>query len=293
MRYRVSHVTSYEYATAVAQSYNVAHLLPRDTANQQCVSTRLDVEPRPSSTSARLDYFGNHTRQFSIHVPHRKLRVTAESIVVVAPAQSTLSLDLGPTCAEVTATLRADSSVASLLAREFTVNSPLVARSDSLREYAQGCFADDRPFLHAVRDLVRKIFTEFTYDPAFTTISTPLEHVLAHFRGVCQDFAHLAIGCLRSLGYAARYVSGYIETLPPEGKPRIIGADASHAWFAVYSPGEGWFEFDPTNDLLVGEQHIAVAWGRDFSDVTPLRGVIFGDAADQQLDVAVDVRRLE
>ncbi|MCH9670361.1 MAG: transglutaminase family protein [Gammaproteobacteria bacterium] len=293
MKYRVQHITTYSYPSLVSQCHNVAHLLPRDTPTQRCHSSRLQVKPRPTVSTNREDYFGNPTRHFTIEHPHRSLVVTATSVVDTLPTADNLNLDIGNSCADVQRLLQEDTSEPTLLAREFAVNSPLIARADWLAQYAAPTFTPERPFLGAVREFVRRIFTEFTYESGFTTVTTALEHVMKHKKGVCQDFAHLAIGCLRSLGYPARYVSGYIETLPPPGQEKLVGSDASHAWFSVYSPGEGWYDFDPTNDLIVGEQHIAVGWGRDFSDVTPLKGVIFGNTSQQNLSVSVDVRRLE
>jgi len=168
----------------------------------------------------------------------------------------------------------------------------MVVANKELADYAQASFLPNRPLVDVVRDLMQRIFTDFVYDPTFTTIATPLSEVLAHRRGVCQDFAHLAIGCLRAYGIAARYISGYVETLPEPGKPRLIGADASHAWFAVYIPSAGWLEFDPTNNKMPHDQHITLAWGRDYADVTPLKGIAFG-GGQHTLSVSVDVLRLE
>jgi transglutaminase-like putative cysteine protease len=178
-----------------------------------------------------------------------------------------------------------------LEAREFVLDSPFIAVDNTLREYARPSFTPGRPILDAVRDLMRRIFTEFVYDPNFTTIITPLNTVLEHRRGVCQDFAHLMIGGIRSMGLAARYVSGYLETLPPPGKEKLQGSDASHAWLAVYVPGQGWVDFDPTNHQMPTNQHITTAWGRDYSDVTPLKGTIFGGGS-HILQVSVDVTRM-
>jgi len=167
----------------------------------------------------------------------------------------------------------------------------MIKTASSLHEYARSSFASNRPLLSAVRELTERIYTDFTYDPESTSIATPLDEVLQNKRGVCQDFAHLAIGCLRSLGFPARYVSGYLETLPPPGQEKLVGSDASHAWFAVFSPGEGWFEFDPTNNNMPAEHHITTAWGRDYGDVSPLKGVFFDGGKSQKLTVSVDVSR--
>lgn len=176
---------------------------------------------------------------------------------------------------------------------EYRYDSPMIIASAELAKFAADLFADGAPFIRAVQTLNERIFKDFIYDPGFSTIATPLDEVMAQKRGVCQDFAQLAIGALRSMGFAARYVSGYLETLPPPGQEKLKGADASHAWFAVYVPGVGWFDFDPTNGIAVAGKHITTAWGRDYSDVTPLRGVVFGGGVQQQMSVAVDVERID
>ena len=168
----------------------------------------------------------------------------------------------------------------------------MIRTEDQLRVFAKDLFSDESPLLTAVSVLTQRIFEEFASSPAATTIATPIAEVMASRKGVCQDFAHLQIGCLRAMGFAAKYVSGYLETLPPPGQEKMVGADATHAWLSVYSPGEGWFEFDPTNNTMAGEQHIITAWGRDFYDVTPLRGVIFGGGSDPAMTVSVDVTRI-
>jgi transglutaminase-like putative cysteine protease len=178
-----------------------------------------------------------------------------------------------------------------LAAREFCFESPLVPLSVDVRAYAEPSFRVGRPLVDAVAELIERIFEDFVYDPGFTTVTTPLEQVLGFRRGVCQDFAHLAIGCLRSMGLAARYVSGYLETAPPPGEERMIGADASHAWPSVFIPGWGWLDVDPTNDRIVGSTYVTTAWGRDYSDVSPLKGIVFGGGHSHTLDVSVDVAR--
>ncbi|MEM9301001.1 MAG: transglutaminase family protein [Pseudomonadota bacterium] len=291
MNYRITHETVYRYADDVARCFNRAYLLPRHTDRQQCLDARVHVSPTPPSIDEYQDYFANRVTQFAIHQRHRELSITAESNVVMREPNLSASLDIGLTCAEVLSRLRSDRDAATLAAREFLLPSPMIRPRDEFGAYAAPCFAPDRPFLAACRDFSEKIFEEFRYDPGFTTVATPVRAVLEHRRGVCQDFAHLAIACLRALGYAARYVSGYLETLPPPGKEKLIGADATHAWFSVYSPGEGWTEFDPTNNKPAGLQHIVTAEGRDYSDVTPVSGVIFGGGDSHQLDVAVTVAR--
>lgn len=295
MKYRVRHLTEYSYDSKVNSCYNRAHILPRDTLIQSVDTPRVMILPTPTSGSRRTDYFGNRVYHFSIQEPHTSLTIDVSTYITVKPLGNNhgSQLDYGNTCEQVLQALNYKvPSIETIYAREFLLNSPMVRMSQQLQSFAQGCFNPQKPFLTAVMDLTHKIFTDFDFDATVTSISTPVDEVLAHKHGVCQDFAHLAIGCLRSLGYAARYISGYLETLPPPGQQRLVGADASHAWFSVYSPGEGWFEFDPTNDSVPTFQHIVTAWGRDYADVSPLRGVVFGGGRHQKLSVSVDVARL-
>ncbi|TGD75641.1 transglutaminase family protein [Mangrovimicrobium sediminis] len=292
MKYRIRHRTRYEYQGLVSQCYSVTHLLPRNTFYQRCERASISVDPLPAQGADRTDYFGNHAYHFTVQFPHRYLEVVAESEVEIFAQRQSLALDFGATCAEVRSLLYNLEPEENIRAREFLLDSPKVVRSQTLADYASDCFVDDRPFFSCVRELTHKIYSEFTFDPRSTEVTTPLEEVLELRAGVCQDFAHLAIGCLRSLGYPARYVSGYLETLPPPGQTKLEGADASHAWFSVYSPTEGWADFDPTNNLMAMEQHITTAWGRDYSDITPLKGSVLGGGAGHALDVAVDVQRL-
>jgi transglutaminase-like putative cysteine protease len=291
VRYRVRHTTHYNYADAVTLCHNLGHLLPRDTPFQRCVETELEVTPTPGRQAERFDYYGNRVCHFAIENPHRALTITAESLIDVNPRHPGFDPAMSPSCASCLDALHASQDPDTLLAREFTLNSRLVKSSDELAAYAQPMFAAERPVLEAALDLTQSIFREFKYDPKSTHIYTPLEQVLSQRSGVCQDFAHLAIGCLRSMGFSARYVSGYLETLPPPGQEKLVGADASHAWFEIFVPEIGWFEFDPTNDCVAGEQHIVTAWGRDFFDVSPLQGVFFGGGDSHTLKVSVDVNR--
>ena len=292
VRYRITHTTEYQYDEMVGRCYNLANVVPRDTDRQTCLGNQLKVSPIPAHANKRQDYFGNTSYYFAVHQSHKALAITSESEVTLQENNHEPSLEFGLSCAVVKERLASASDAETLLAREFLLDSPMIKASDPLKNYAQDIFLSDRPLLSAVRELTQKIYKDFTYDPGFTTVATPLSEVLEHKRGVCQDFAHFAIGCLRALGFPAKYVSGYLETLPPPGQEKLIGADATHAWFAVYSPGEGWFEFDPTNNNMAGTQHIVTAWGRDYSDVTPLRGVIFGGGESHKLNVAVTVARV-
>jgi len=300
MKYRVTHRTEFDYRTRVGLCYNEARMLPRELPNQKVLAAELQVAPVPNDRYERVDYFGNRTVYFSLQQPHDRLVVTAASEVEVA--QTVLfGGNEGPNRER---SLFDDSEILSweqvrdflcsnrapdvIDASQFTLDSPSIAADDLLADYARPSFARGRPLVEGVHDLMQRIHREFKYDPEFSTIATPLRDVLAHRSGVCQDFAHLAIGCLRSQGLAARYVSGYIETLPPPGKERLVGADASHAWFSVFLPGTGWLDFDPTNNQLPADRHITVAWGRDYADVTPLKGVAYG-GGEHDLKVSVDV----
>jgi transglutaminase-like putative cysteine protease len=252
------------------------------------------ADPAPDHVAEHRDGFGNVVTILGVEQAHEHLAVTATSEVTIeeAPAENVggpLELPWEDAVRQLD-TLR---SPEDLLARAFRLDSPLVAASPSFAAFAAPSFPPGRPLGEAVRALSTQLHTELSFDPGSTDVSTPIEQVLEARRGVCQDFAHLAIGCLRSLGLAARYVSGYLETRPPPGQPKLVGADASHAWCAVYQPGAGWLAFDPTNDQVPPHDHVTVAWGRDYGDVAPVRGVVFGPATVQELVVAVDVERLD
>ncbi|MFZ5652844.1 MAG: transglutaminase family protein [Pseudomonadota bacterium] len=293
MRYQVRHLTRYRYERPVSQSHNRAHVLPRDTAQQRCLGSAIQVFPAPAVAAERRDYFGNRLYLFSVESPHTELAIEVVSqIEITGDGRGEPALDFGLGCAPARERLWREAAEEHLLAREFLLDSPMIRVGDALHRYGAPSFDDGRPLLSAVRELTGRIFRDFVYDPDFTTVATPLDEVLENRRGVCQDFAHLAIGCLRSLGFPARYVSGYVETAPVPGQQRLVGADASHAWFSVYVPGEGWVDFDPTNDNMPGSQHITTAWGRDYSDVSPLRGIIFDGGDCREMTVAVDVERV-
>jgi len=293
MRFKVSHRTRYSYAEPVSRAYNLAHLSPRSFGRQSCTSSALVVDPPPSHADEWMDVFGNRVLHFVLDHRHERLTVTATSEVEIAPATAPPALAHPMPWEEARDYLRTHySSAADLDAQHYLPPSPLAPASAELSAYAEPSFPAERPLLAAVQDLMERIHADFTYDPGFTTVATAFADVLAHRRGVCQDFAHLAIGALRCQGLAARYVSGYLETEPPPGQARLRGADASHAWFSVYLPDQGWVDFDPTNNQIPMDRHITTAWGRDYADVTPLRGVIFGGGVQPRLEVAVDVERL-
>jgi len=293
MRFRVRHVTTYKYSARVSHCYNLANLVPRDTERQRCLKNRITVSPTPAVTHKRTDYFGNKAFHFEIQKPHTELVITADSEIQLGENNLEMNLDLGVTYGGALQYLSATRNRVTIEAREFLLDSPMIENSGQLADYARPSFHPDRSLKSCVNDLTTRIFNEFTYDPGFTTIATPLADVLLHKRGVCQDFAHLQVGCLRSMGIPAKYVSGYIETLPKPGEEKLVGADATHAWVAYYCPEEGWVEFDPTNNTRAGIQHIVTAFGRDYIDVTPVKGVIFGGGEAPVLEVSVDVARIQ
>ncbi|HEX2808232.1 MAG TPA: transglutaminase family protein, partial [Kineosporiaceae bacterium] len=270
-RYRVSHRTVYSYDDEVTASYGRAYLTPRDVPGQWTRDTRIEVSPTPGLLTPSEDFFGNTSVYVEVLVPHTRLTVTAISEVEVdRPIPSLASID-GWTWEAA----RDGSPVDPVQACQFLLPSPRAAFSNEVREYAGRIFPPGRAVGSAVRDLIRAIHADFAYKPGVTSVSTPLTEVLERREGVCQDFAHLAVACLRGVGLPARYVSGYLETLPPPGRPRLQGADASHAWASVLLPELGWVDIDPTNDRVVDDDYVITAWGRDYSDVPPLRGVIF------------------
>ncbi len=290
MTYHLIHRTIYEYASPVTVSHHAARVQPRELPYQQVDRFSLRVDPLPSVSQPRIDFFGNHVCGFSIQAIHQRLEITATSRVRVAATPPPASA-LSPDWESVVALFSDPVSPAVVEPYQFVFDSPLLRRSPELADYARQSFVPASPLLLAVTDLNKRLFSDFKFDPVATTVATPLEEVLEKRRGVCQDFAHLAVASLRSLGLPARYVSGYLRTHPPAGQPRLVGADASHAWFSVFCPGFGWVDFDPTNNLLPAEEHLTVAFGRDFSDVSPVSGVITGGGA-HAVNVSVDVEPL-
>jgi transglutaminase-like putative cysteine protease len=289
MVYRISHVTSYEYSEAVSICHNEARLTPRATDQQRVLRSQLLVEPAVASLAQETDYFGNVVHWFSLQEAHTRLSVTAMSEVDVKRFEPPAAALSGP-WESARDKIRTARSPESLGAYELTFESAHVKLDSDLAEYARASFAPGRPLLEAALDLTRRIHAEFEYDPGSTTVATPPKDVLKARRGVCQDFAHLEIAMLRSLGLAARYVSGYVYNRPREGERVLTGADASHAWLGLYVPGFGYVDLDPTNGVIPSDEHVTLAWGRDFSDASPLKGVILGGGA-HRLTVAVEVAR--
>lgn len=287
VRYHILHETQYQYAWPVSNSRQLLHLTPREANRQHVVSHRIDIDPVPVERDQRLDYFGNVIEQIAITTPHETLSVSARSVVDVTPRE-TGELPASPPWEMVRDRLRQVGPAPLLEPCQFLYASPHIEPLAALARYARLDFRRDRPLSEAADALMHRIHRDFEFDPEATTVGTPLETLLKERRGVCQDFAQFMIGCLRSLGLPARYVSGYLLTQPPPGQPRLIGADASHAWVSVYCPLVGWMDFDPTNGVQPDEQHITVGWGRDFVDVTPMRGVILG-GGEHSVEVRVTV----
>jgi len=290
MTYRIVHRTTYRYSQPVTVSQHAARMEPRSTAHQQSRDFKLSIKPAPALQSERTDYFGNKVCMFSVQGLHKELQVVASSTVTIRRPDELL-FAASPTFANVRKLYLDPVSPALCDPYQFVFNSPHVQVRLEYADYAMASFTPDTPVLAGVRDLTHRINKDFKFDPTATTVATPLEEVWTKRRGVCQDFAHLGIACLRSIGLPACYVSGYLRTKPPTGQPRLIGADQSHAWFSLHCPEVGWVDFDPTNDTVPGEEHPVVAFGRDFSDVSPLVGLLTGGGKHAVI-VGVDVEEV-
>lgn len=289
--YRVEHDTRYVYASTVDASQHVAYLRPRELDYQQVRQHQLTITPAPAHGGQRTDYFGNTAEHFHIMRPHQELIVAARSVVEVRDRGVDLDDRASPPWQEVSRALSCAGTIPPDVA-QFAQPSPYLPISPAIEAFARESFTADASVLGGALDLIHRIHERFAFDGAATNVTTPVSRVFEVRRGVCQDFAHVAISCARALGLAARYVSGYLLTDPPPGQPRLVGADASHAWVSVYCPAHGWVDLDPTNDVVVGLRHVTLAWGRDFGDVSPLRGVLLR-GADHQLFVGVSVVPLE
>jgi transglutaminase-like putative cysteine protease len=287
MIYRVTHNTSYKYSLPASLSQNELFLYPRNTPSQEVLECQLVIVPKPQYLHARTDYFGNMAHVFMVQHPHNELAISVSSLVKTT-SPVTPSPDTTMSWEKVVERLRSHPSSDDLDAQQFVFESPLVSLSADALKYVSPSFFPGTPVLTGAADLVRRIYTEFTYDKSASSVETTVNHVLMNRKGVCQDFALVAISCLRSLGLAARYVSGYLETLPPSGTPKSIGSDASHAWISLFVPDIGWVDLDPTNNLVANETYITVAWGRDYGDVSPVKGVVMGGGI-HELSVMVDV----
>jgi len=286
MDYTIRHSTHYQYEHPVGSSYLSLHLTPRHSPRQSVSNTRIVVSPSPLNLEARADFFGNEVTDLFIRDPHDELVILAESRVTVHAVEDVL-LDLSPGWERTAALARAARSEDAREAGRFCFPSPHIT-IDGAYDYAAGLMTPGKPLLRLAMELTQQIYTDFGYQGGVTDVYTPIPDVLTARAGVCQDFAHVGIACLRAYGLPARYVSGYLLTRPPEGQPRLTGADASHAWFSVWCPEFGWIDFDPTNNIRAQTEHITLGWGRDYSDVSPTRGYIHG-GGNQTLNVAVDV----
>jgi transglutaminase-like putative cysteine protease len=291
--YHVVHETRYRYAEDVVSSHNEAHLLPRALANQVPTKLQLRIEPTPDSLRWHRDYFGNDVVFFNLQTPHRELSIRTQSDVELDPPPRFDPARSEP-WEEVAAAVRLTRTTEALEAFEYVFDSPFVPAGEALAAYARPSFASGRPLAEAVLDFSRRIHTEFRYDPEATTLDTPVADALRERHGVCQDFAHVMIGGLRSLGLPARYVSGYLKSrsaakpgVGPEGDD-LVGSEASHAWVSAWCPTLGWIEVDPTNDLVPSDRHIVLAYGRDYDDVSPVKGVTLGGGS-HTVEVAVEV----
>ena len=291
MHYKVTHTTRYTYFEPVSLCHNIARLIPRSTDKQLCKKAVLEIHPAPDIMNEYEDFFGNKVTYFAIQQEHKFLTVTVSS-EIVRTNTGTLEFDLyeNTPWEEVKEQLHTprpgDTDIL-----QYILATPMTPLSPEITDYARQSFIPGRPLFGAARDLMQRIHIDFEFEPGFTTVTTPLSVVMAERKGVCQDFAHLAIACIRSMGLAARYVSGYIETLPPEGTEKLAGVDASHAWFSLFIPGNGWIDFDPTNNQLPSDQYLTIGWGRDYADIVPLKGVIVS-SGPHRLSVSVDVRRI-
>jgi len=284
--YRITHRTEYRYSAVVTNSYGRGHLTPRDNERQRRISFDLDIDPAPADSATSRDAFGNISSYFQVTDRHHALTVVGTSVVEVDPPQADV-FTAGPAL-QPWESARPDGA-GGLLATEFTLDLRPPEITAAVRDYAAPSFAPGRPLIEVLADLNARIFADFTYRSGSTTVSTQVDQVLKAREGVCQDFARLAIACLRANGLAASYVSGYLATDPPPGKERMFGVDATHAWAAVWTPRDHWLGIDPTNAAFVDERYITVGWGRDYADVPPLRGIIYTDSEYSVIDVSVDV----
>jgi transglutaminase-like putative cysteine protease len=287
--YSITHTTTYLYHEQVSLCHNIAMLSPRNTSTQVCRSSNIIISPLPEVLDTHTDFFGNKVFYFVVEQEHDKLTVTVNSLIekVTTAADKPISNSSWQTVKNMLQV----STGEYIAEKQFIAATDITVPSDAIRDYAMKSFTPGRSLFHAVYDLMQRIYNNFEFTPGFTTISTPLSTVMKEQKGVCQDFAHLGISCIHAMGLPARYVSGYIETLAPEGKEKLTGVDASHAWFSVFIPEMGWVDFDPTNNKIPDEQYITVGWGRDYFDIVPLKGVIMSSSS-HELKVSVDVRRV-
>lgn len=290
MVYRIRHYTEYNYEDPVSICYNRLCLTPINTTGHECISSDISITPTPDELTFRDDFFGNKISFFSINKEHRRLRINTSSVVNIENRLNPEKAFNSPILwRDVDELIRNEKETQEIT--QYILPSHYIPYSDAVGAFCKDCFNEDATLWSACNSLMKKIHATFEFKPGFTTVNTPVETVIKLKKGVCQDLAHLMIACLRNMKIPARYVSGYLETLPPPGKERLVGADASHAWVEIYFPEIGWVEFDPTNNLLPNHQHIIVAFGRDYQDVAPIKGIVFS-SGKQKLTVRVDVERI-
>ncbi len=278
MKYTIQHTTAYTYLEPVSLCHNIARLMPRNTDDQICRNTVIQIIPEPDRINEYEDFFGNKVIYFSIEKEHWELTVQVTSEV----ERNEINEE------EKAGKFRSENDLVDI--KQYSFATPMTNWDEEILIYASRSFQPDKSVFEAAQDLTKRIYKDFEYKPGHTTIATPLSQVMKERKGVCQDFAHLAIACIRSMGLSARYVSGYIETFSPEGVEKLIGSDASHAWFSVFTPEQGWVDFDPTNNCIVSDQHITIGWGRDYADIAPMEGIILSSGS-HELTVSVDVKR--
>jgi transglutaminase-like putative cysteine protease len=287
MHYTITHKTAYTYFEPVSLCHNIIRLAPRNTDTQSCRSITVKIHPQPDTIDEYEDFFGNKVIYFSIEQEHRQLTVNVVSEVEKKPVAE--QFRQAATMEVVKQELHALSPYSNSVG-QYTFETAMTAWNEEIEVYAKQSFTPGRSVFEGALELTQRIYSDFEFKPGITTIATPLSVVMKERKGVCQDFAHVAIACIRSVGLPARYVSGYIETISPQGVEKLVGVDASHAWFSIYISGQGWVDFDPTNNQLSGDQHITIGWGRDYADIAPLKGVILSSGL-HELGVSVDVRR--
>ncbi|MFP5042123.1 transglutaminase family protein [Parasediminibacterium sp. JCM 36343] len=292
MNYKIVHKTQYIYHEPISLCHNIARLTPRSTNRQECKKSTITIDPVPDVMNEFEDFFGNKVVYFAIQQEHKSLLVTVSSEIERLPAETLQGIETyGKKPWEEARMQLYQPRLDYIEARQYVPETPATSFEAYITSYTLQSFTPGRPIYEAVYNLMERIYKDFEFKPGFTTVATPISEVMAKRKGVCQDFAHVGIACIRSVGLPARYVSGYIETLPPPGVEKLVGVDASHAWFSVFIPNIGWLDFDPTNNVIPSEQHITIGWGRDYFDITPLKGVILS-SGPHTLSVSVDVRRV-
>lgn len=289
MLYSITHTTSYRYNQQVSLCHNIATLCPRSTATQICKSSKIAISPLPEVMDSHTDFFGNKVYYFVVEQEHDKLTVTVNSIVEKVPL--TEERIIVNTSWELVRQLLNTSNGKFMDEKQFIAATDITMPTEAIKAYAMQSFSAGHSLYQSALDLIQRIYKDFKFTPGFTTISTPLSTVMKERKGVCQDFAHLGISCIHSIGLPVRYVSGYIETIAPPGKEKLTGVDASHAWLSVFIPEMGWIDFDPTNNKIPDEQYITVGWGRDYFDIVPLKGIIMSSSS-HEMKVSVDVKRI-